>query len=259
MATAARERPHGTRARYVLGPGPGKGPGCRCPACTAANRQAAARAARLQAYGLWAPFVPAGTARAHVQALGQAGIGWRRVAALAGVSTGAVSKLLYGGPGDREPARHLRPATAAAILAVRPDARNLGGAALVDAVGTHRRLQALVAIGWSQAKLAARMGMTPANFAAMMRRCQVTADTARAAAAIYDQLWNQPPRQTSQREKIAAARAGNHAQARGWAPPLAWDDDQIDRPDGKPAERLATPRAQEQQAAPPQSAAAGQR
>jgi hypothetical protein len=184
------------------------------------------------------PLVPA---RAHVQALGRAGIGWRRAAALAGVSTGAVSKLLYGGPGDREPARRIRAATAAAILAVRPDAANLGGAALVNAVGTHRRMQALVAIGWSQAKLAGRLGMTPANFAAMMRRARVTASTARAAAVVYDQLWNQPPPETGQRQKIAATRARNHAQARGWAPPLAWDDDQIDRPDGTSAEGRRRP------------------
>jgi hypothetical protein len=241
MATAVRERPHGTRARYVLGPGPGKGPGCRCQACTAANRQAAARAARLRAYGQWAPFVSAEPAWAHIQALARAGIGWRRAAALAGVSTGAVSKLLYGGPGDREPTRHIRAATAAAIMTVRPDARHLGGAALVNAAGTHRRLQALVASGWSQAKLAGRLGMTPANFAAMMRRGQVTAATARAAATVYDELWNQPPPQTSQREKIAATRARNHAQARGWVPPLAWDDDQIDRSDGIPAEGWRQP------------------
>jgi hypothetical protein len=227
-------RPHGTRARYVLGPGPGKGPGCRCEPCTAANRRAAARVSRLRAYSQWAPYVDAGPARAHVHALGQTGIGWKRMAALAGVSTGAVSKLLYGGPGGRAPARRIRAETAAAILAVRPDAGNLGGAALVDATGTHRRLQALVAIGWSQAKLATRLGMGPANFAAMMRRGQVTAGTARAAAAVYDELWNQWPPQTSQREKIAA-RARNHARARSWAVPLAWDEDQIDRPDGTPA------------------------
>ncbi len=147
-----------------------------------------------------------------------------------------MSKLLYGGPGGRAPAQRIRAETAAAILAVEPDAANLGGAALVDATGTHRRLQALVAIGWSQAKLAARLGMTPANFAAMMRRGQVTASTARAAAAAYDELWNRPPPETDQREKIAAVRARNHARARGWPPPLAWDDDQLDRPDGTPAE-----------------------
>jgi len=185
--------------------------------------------------------VDAGAARAHVCALGQAGIGWKRAAALAGVSTGAMSKLLYGGPGNREPARRIRPATAAAILAVRPEARSLGGSALVDATGTHRRLQALVAGGWSQAKLGARLGMTPANFATMMRRGQVTASTARAAAAVYDQLWNQSPPETGQREKIAAARARNRARAHGWAPPLAWDEERIDQPDAQPAEGWQRP------------------
>jgi hypothetical protein len=106
----------------------------------------------------------------------------------------------------------------------------------VNAAGTHRRVQALVATGWSQAKLARRLGMTSANFGAMMRRPQVTASTARATAAIYDVLWNQPPPETGQREKIAAGRARNHARARGWAPPLAWDDEQLDRPEAKPAE-----------------------
>jgi hypothetical protein len=74
----------------------------------------------------------------------------------------------------------------------------------------------------------------------MMRRSQVTASTARTAAAAYDQLWNHQPPQASQRGKIAAARARNHARARGWPPPLAWDDDQLDRPDGTPAEGWQT-------------------
>ena len=38
MATAAGGRPLGTRARCTNGPGAGKGPGCRCEACRAANR-----------------------------------------------------------------------------------------------------------------------------------------------------------------------------------------------------------------------------
>src|SRR6185503_12264157 len=90
--------------------------------------------------------------------------------------------------------------------------------------------------GWSQAKIGGRLGITPANFAAMMRRDQVTAATERAARALYDELWNRPPPETGQREKIAAARARNYARANRWAPPLAWDEDQLDTPDGTPAE-----------------------
>jgi hypothetical protein len=229
-------REHGTRTRYVMGPGPGKGPGCRCASCTAANRQEAGRRSRMQAYGQWRPYVDAAAPRAHVQALAEAGIGWKRAAELAGVSTGAMSKLLYGGPGNRPPTQRVRPETAAAILAVRPSPSALAPSALTDATGTHRRVQALTAAGWSQARIAARLGMSPGNFATMMRREQVTASTAEAARAVYDELWRQPPPETGQREKIAAARARNYARANGWAPPLAWDDDVIDLPDGKPAE-----------------------
>src|SRR5215470_3675578 len=131
-AASQRERRHGTRARYVLGPGPGRGPGCRCAACTAANRREAARVSRLRAYGRWAPFVDATPARAHVEALRAAGIGWKRVAAFAGVFTGAMSKLVYGGPSGREPLRRIRLQTAAAILAVRPGLASRAPGALVD-------------------------------------------------------------------------------------------------------------------------------
>ncbi|MGH3217892.1 MAG: hypothetical protein ACRDPY_04040 [Streptosporangiaceae bacterium] len=227
-------REHGTRARYVFGPGPGKGAGCRCDPCTAANRQEGAHRSRQRAYGQWAPYVDAQPAREHARQLAGHGIVWKRVAALAGVSTGAMSKLLYGGPGQREPSRRIRPETAAAILAVRPEAASLAPSAVVDATGSHRRLQALVAGGWCQAKLAGRLGMTSANFGACMGREQVTASTAQAVRSLYGDLWDQVPPESGQREKIAAARARNYARTHGWAPPAAWDDDVMDDP-GAPA------------------------
>src|SRR5262249_22050368 len=65
---------------------------------------------------------------------------------------------------------------------------------------------------------------------------QVTAATARAVSDLYDRLWNQPPPGHDQRTRIAASRARRHAERQGWVPPLAWDDDQIDCPNGRPAE-----------------------
>lgn len=239
--TATGTRPHGTRARYVHGPGPGRGPGCRCEACTAANRRAASDRDRQIVYGRWQPYIDAGPAREHLQALSQAGVGWKRAAAAAGVSTGAVSKLLYGGPGNRPPARRIRRETAAAILAVGASADQLAPGALADSTGTRRRLHALVATGWSQARLARELGMTGANFGAMMRRDQVTAGTAREVGDLYDRLWNQPPPEHDQRTRIAASRARRHAADRGWAPPLAWDDDLIDDPSATPAQGWQRP------------------
>jgi len=185
-------------------------------------------------YGQWEPYVDAGPAREHLQALSRAGIGWKRAAELSGVSTGAVSKLLFGGPGDRAPSRRIRPETAAAILAVALSPASLSPGSLVAAAGTRRRLQALVAIGWPQSQLARRLGMSPSNFGDVLGRGQVTAGTARTVQGLYDRLWNRPPAETDQRSRISAARARNYASARGWPPPMAWDDDVIDDPAAAP-------------------------
>ena len=168
--------------------------------------------------------------------LGRSGIGWRRTATLAGVSTGVVSRLLYGGTGDRPPARRVRPETAAALLAVRPSPETIADQVLVGATGTHRCIQALVTIGSSQQSLAGQLGMLRSNFGQVMRRERITAGTARAVAALYDELWNRQPPESARWQRIAANRARNYARAAGWAPPAAWDDDRIDDPDAAPAD-----------------------
>ena len=115
--TATDTRAHGTRARYAHGPGPGKGPGCRCAECSAANRAAGNQRSRAILYGRWQPYVDAEPVREHLRALAAAGIGHRRVGELAGVSSGSLSKILYGGRGTgrrasasaREPLRRSWP------------------------------------------------------------------------------------------------------------------------------------------------------
>ena len=232
-------REHGTRARYVLGPDENGTPGrpCRCSPCKLANREAANHATRMKAYGRWQPDVDASAARKHLQMLAACGIGWKRAAVLAGIGNGTVSKILYGGPGERPPTRRIRPETEAAILATLPSLDLLPGGVTVGATGTQRRIKALVATGWSQAKLAARLGMTPANFGNLLhQRAQVTAATARAVRDLYDELWNTSPPQEAHRDKIAANRARNYARARDWALPAAWDDARMDDPAATPAE-----------------------
>jgi len=201
----------------------------------AANRQDAARRARLQAYGQWQPYVDARPARDHLYALSRAGIGWKRATELSGLSTGTVSKLLFGKAG-RLPSRRIRPETAEAILAVPLAPASLSQGALVPADGTRRRLQALVAIGWPQSRLAGPLGMGASNFGTALGRKRVTAATARSVERLYDELWNRPPAEADQRSRISASRARNYARARGWAPPAAWDDDLMDDPDATPAE-----------------------
>jgi transcriptional regulator with XRE-family HTH domain len=185
------------------------------------------------AYGQWQPYADAAPARAHLQALSRAGVGWRRAAELAGLSSGAVSRLLFGGPARRPPSRRIRHETAAAILAVEASPAVLRGGALTGAAGTRRRLQALVAIGWSQAELGRRLGMSPSNFGSMLERERVTAATARRARQLYDELRDRPPAERDQHSRIAASIARGLASDRGW-PPAAGDDDEIDDPHAGP-------------------------
>lgn len=219
---------HGIYARYKVH-------GCRCTPCRKASSAYTANRTRQIAYGRWEPFVDAAPVRAHVETLRAAGIGWKRVAALAGVTPSVVEKLVYGSPRQRTgPSKRVRPETAAKLLAVTADLASLGGAAKVDATGTRRRLQALVALGWSGSKLAYRLGMEPTNFSSLLQRDLVHADTARAVRDLYDRLWNITPPQAEWRDKIAANRARGYAAERGWAPPMAWDDDTIDDPAAAP-------------------------
>jgi hypothetical protein len=226
MSERVIDRPH-SRAKYVIEK-------CRCAVCREGHRKYEQNRRRQRAYGR-ASYVNAEPARAHVRALQSAGMGWHRIAAFAGVHNSVVSKLLYG---DRsrgmEPSKRVRPATAAKLLAVTAGLDVLGATVLFDATGTHRRLRALVTIGWSQAKLAARLSMEPGNFGKTIRSLRVQAVTARAVRALYDELWTVAPPEDDHRERISVSRAKNYARAHGWLPPMAWDDDQIDDPDAEP-------------------------
>lgn len=216
-------RAHGTRVKYVIDK-------CHCTPCKQANRDAENHRYRQQAYGRWEPYVDAEPARTHVRMLMDYGYGWKRIAEMAGVGRGTVEKLLYGARHrGMQPSKGIRPETAAKLLAVRPDRERLGGAVKVDATGTRRRLQALVAAGWPQSQLAVRLGMHRSNFGAMLRSEQVLASTQRAVRKLYDALWKQDPRDSGVGAQ-AYSRARHHAAARAWAPVGAWDDDRIDDP-----------------------------
>lgn len=216
--------PHGTRARYTLDR-------CHCRDCRQANRSAERDRQRQIAYGRWQPYVDAGPTRSHIAQLREQGVGLKRLATLSGVSHGSLSQLVYGCPvRGRGPSRRIRPDSAAKILAVAGTLDDLGSRVGVDATGTHRRLQALVARGWSMARLARQLGVDPTNLPAMMRRAHVSAGIARAVEDVYEIMWNTPPPEGDHRSRIAASRARRYAAARGWLPPMAWDDLTIDAP-----------------------------
>lgn len=220
-------REHGTYVKYKLDY-------CRCYQCGYAASAYNDNRNRAIAYGTWQPYVDAAPVREHVRALMEFGIGWRRIAELADVPSGVMTKLLYGcQQRNMGPSKQVRPKTATALLGVEPTMANLSPVVSVDATGTRRRVQALVAAGWPMTRIAARLDMRPGNFTATLKRPQVIVRTVRLTQAVYDELWNQDPRGHGV-DNQAYSRAVNHAAARGWAPVGAWDDDTIDDPAAQP-------------------------
>ncbi|NUQ95350.1 MAG: LacI family DNA-binding transcriptional regulator [Streptomyces sp.] len=221
---------HGTLSRY-------KYHRCRCLTCCDGWRDYSRNTRRQQAYGRWEPLVDPAPVRAHVEALQAAGLGLHRIAELAGVAQSTVSRLLYGKNG-RPPQQKMQRAKAERILAVQvcPDAHANG--AMIDATGSRRRIQALVALGWTHRALAPHIGVHPMYVGDFTTNTLVTAVHARTVAAVYNQLWNKDPLQHGV-TKGGAKRSRNLAARRGWPPPLAWDDETIDDPTAEPASPAA--------------------
>jgi hypothetical protein len=218
----ATGRPHGY-ARYKLD-------GCRCYTCCFAVSEYNAARDRAIAYGTWQPWTDAAPVREHLLRLRECGLGTRRVAELADIDRKRLQAILTGRPErGTGPQAKCRPALTIAVLAIEPTLDNLAPSALISSVGTLRRLQALIAIGWPQAQLAARLGQTAANFSALMRRNTVTVRLTRAVRRLYDALWDADPLAHGVTAQ-AVSRARNAAAAAGWPPPAAWDDELIDDP-----------------------------
>ena len=219
-------RPHGY-ARYKLD-------GCRCYTCGWAVASYSDKREYAMRRGAWQPYTSAQPARDHLRNLQACGLGLRTIAALAGTDRKRLQAILTGRP-EREtgPQEKIRPALALAILSIEPTPENLAPHTPIDATSTLRRLQALIAAGWPQVRLAARLGRTGANFGALLNRTHVTVATAGAVRVLYAELWNADPA-TSGITAQAASRARNHAKANAWAPVGAWDDDTIDDPAAMP-------------------------
>ncbi len=228
----ARHR-HGTRAAYVKDR-------CRCADCTAANTAASRTATRKRLYGRWHPYVDATPVRDHVAALRAAGIGVERIAQLAGLSVSHIRQLAEQDRNGSPATHRVRPSTATRVLRVGINSASWAPSSRVDATGTRRRLQALIAIGWPPELLADQLGRRPNSLHRSMNGESVTARTAHEVATLYQKLWNTtPPRMTS--EQCAAADAARtKAAAHGWLPPLAWDD--IDTDPTPPALTARPPR-----------------
>lgn len=103
----------------------------------------------------------------------------------------------------------------------------LGVRYAIDATGTQRRIQALMALGWRAVDIATECGWVTgeAVHELLKRRSYVERTTAATVRAAYDRLSMTPGPSSLTRRRAAR---------NGWPPPLAWDDDGLDDPDAQP-------------------------
>jgi len=217
---SANSRKHGTLAMRRRGE-------CRvdpCAACKEAGARYSRRNSKMRELGM-VQLVDAEPARLRVKQLLADGMTVRQLEAATGVHDTAI-RVLVGDFPNRKQSVRIRPATAAALLAVRFDPLTPRGDATVAAIGTRRRLQALQAIGYPGQYLAVRLGAGPNSMLQVARRDRVRAATARAVAALYAELENTPG---------PSSRTARAARGRGWLPPVWWDEDSIDDPQAVPA------------------------
>lgn len=203
--------------------------GHRCDVCRAANTAYERGRTRDRVYGR-PRLTDAAPVREHLLALFAAGVGRRRVAEVSGVRANVIQSIVHGRR-NRPPNRQVKHETATALLAVPLDWQ--ADKALVPALATHRRLQALVYAGWSQARLAELLGSSLSNFLPTFERDKVTARRARAVAELYELLWDVAPPAHTAHERGAITRARNLARRNGWQPAMAWDEDNIHVPGGR--------------------------
>ncbi|TDP76320.1 hypothetical protein DEU31_3027 [Brachybacterium sp. AG952] len=214
---------HGTATMYKLDR-------CRCAPCTDAAT-AEERRRRLDAFiGAEPRRVDAGPVREHVRALQAAGIGYKRVAALAGVAPSTVAKII-----DSVPQRRVEPGTARRILAVRASVDTVSDGGVIDGTGTLRRLHALHARGWSRRALAARLGVEHNTLSHIERTGTSSGRLARAVRALYEELWDVAPPSATAPQRAAVTRTLRWAERHGWVPPAMWNDEEIDDPAASPA------------------------
>lgn len=200
---------------------------CRCTDCCRLRfLERKQRRIRLAAYGRHDQVKPArvsaGPVKEHLLRLRSQGFGLERIADAAQVSRSVVIDAVYGPRGARRKSENRRPQTvrateASRILALTADEIE---AALVPALGTARRLQALGAIGYSQTAIAARMGMERGNLSLLIlaKQSRVTISTYRAVCDLFSELWQTP------QSGVEADRARALAKRHRWVGPLAWDD-----------------------------------
>lgn len=222
---------------------------CHCDTCRAANRDKEQVRRRAKLYGRY-HMVDGEPVRAHIRSLMDAGMGIKAIARAGGwKGSGTVGAILYGKWADqpdhpeyRPPRKQVTGAVANRIYAIRPA---LQPGAKVDALGTTRRLQALVARGYSLLRIADALGVGHLAVWRLVHgesaRCLES--TRVAVAALFDQWCDTPPPVKTGYQGGSVTRALGLAKRNGWLVAACWDDIDLDEAPslGEPDPALRTP------------------
>ena len=103
----------------------------------------------------------------------------------------------------------------------------------IDATGARRRIQALSAIGWPMHWLDEKLGRKHSYCSKLTKQRWIGPRVSRRIRALYEELWDKRPPHASPRDRYSIRRTRSEAAAKGWAPPMAWDD--IDDPSEEPS------------------------
>lgn len=164
---------------------------CRCEECREAARVQANDYRRRKAIrdngnanGAW-KWVDAGPVRKHVRWLNSQGIGWMKVAKLAGVSNGQLSNILYGryDRGD-PPAKKVHRDTARKILAV-----SASQSGHVSADTTWEYIHCLKAYGVTYGRIGVALGQKGPGL--QLSKNRVTRRHAETVERLHWGLWGQ--------------------------------------------------------------------
>lgn len=179
------------------------------------------RRADRQARGTWgARYVLATPSRARLtESLELYRVSLATAAELSGLGPATLSALLY--PQHPRFSEWVHITTQSAVFGMRFDLDRVSSPSLITSVGTARRLEALAVLGWPWPALEQRLSLPRQTLMFRRARPRIRAGYAREVRDLYEQL--------SMRHG-PSAHAAHRAAAKGWLPPLAWDDADLDDP-----------------------------
>ncbi|MFE6785141.1 hypothetical protein ACFVFF_23080 [Streptomyces sp. NPDC057680] len=206
---------------------------CRLPECVERKRAWARNREQSIKAGTWQPLIDATPVREHLTKLMEEdGVTQQAIADTLGVPHTSLADFTHH-RGKRRGMRHRTdPALAAQILAL--DAASVT-AGRVSATGAHRRIQALVAMGWPLLHIGRQTGMGEQRPEQILAAQRIYAATRTQLYAGYDRIQNMRPERNGV-PPWKARHARSRAAANRWPNPAYWADrmDVIDDPDFEP-------------------------